>query len=133
MLGSHVSAYHFLKHSDARRLDPVKIVKSLAFQLAQKVPEFEAELFALDGEAVDTLRNTEDAFELLLRPMTAVREPMVIAIDALDEAEPMTEQEAGFDPTKHPVIPVANKVFSLVFYLAKRLPPNVRFIFTARP
>ena len=31
-----VTAYHFLKYSDARRLDPVKIIKSLAFQLAQR-------------------------------------------------------------------------------------------------
>ena len=132
-MGSRVSAHHFLKHSDARRLDPVKIVKSLAFQLARKVPLLEAALFALDGGAVDTLRKTEDAFEMLLRPMADIREPIMIVIDALDEADPMTEQEAGFDPTKHPVIPVANKALFLVSYLAKRLPLNVRFIFTARP
>ncbi len=29
-----VLAYHFLKYNDARRLDPVRIVQSLAFQLA---------------------------------------------------------------------------------------------------
>jgi hypothetical protein len=29
-------AFHFLKHDDARRLDPIRIVKSLAFQLAQQ-------------------------------------------------------------------------------------------------
>jgi hypothetical protein len=33
-LASCVSAHHFVKYSDARRLDPVRIVKSLAFQLA---------------------------------------------------------------------------------------------------
>jgi hypothetical protein len=32
--GSSITAYHFAKFSDARRLDPVRIVKSLAFQLA---------------------------------------------------------------------------------------------------
>jgi hypothetical protein len=112
---------------------PSRWSKSLAFQLARQVPQLQAALFALDGEAVDTLRKTEGAFEMLLRPMTAVREPIVIVIDAFDEADPMTEQEAGFDPTKHPVIPVANKAMFLVFYLANRLPLNVRFIFTARP
>ena len=29
-----ISAHHFLKHSDQRRLQPVRVVKSLAFQLA---------------------------------------------------------------------------------------------------
>ena len=32
--GGPITAYHFAKFSDARRLDPVRIVKSLAFQLA---------------------------------------------------------------------------------------------------
>ena len=133
VLGAHATAHHFLKHSDARRLDPVKMVKSLAFQLAPQLPELQAALFKLDGLKVATLRKTEDAVEMLLGPMTAVREPIVILIDALDEADPLTEQEAGFDPSKHPVIPVANKALFLVSYLAKRLPPNVRFVFTARP
>ena len=31
-----VSAYHLLKHSDQRRLEPVRIIKSLAFQLAAR-------------------------------------------------------------------------------------------------
>ena len=33
-----LSAYaaHFLKHNDQRRLEPVRIIKSLAFQLAKK-------------------------------------------------------------------------------------------------
>ncbi len=33
---SPVAAYHFAKFSDARRLDPVRIVKSLAYQLAMR-------------------------------------------------------------------------------------------------
>ena len=30
------AAVHFLKHNDQRRLEPVRIVKSLAFQLAKR-------------------------------------------------------------------------------------------------
>ena len=29
-------AAHFLKHNDQRRLEPVRIIKSMAFQLAKK-------------------------------------------------------------------------------------------------
>ena len=31
-----VAAVHFLKHNDQRRLEPVRIIKSLAFQLAKR-------------------------------------------------------------------------------------------------
>lgn len=31
-----VTAYHFLKHSDNRRTEPIRIIKSLAFQLAER-------------------------------------------------------------------------------------------------
>ena len=30
------AALHFLKHNDQRRLEPVRIIKSLAFQLAKR-------------------------------------------------------------------------------------------------
>ena len=35
-----VHAFHFCKHSDARRQDPVLIAKSLAYQLAMRFPAF---------------------------------------------------------------------------------------------
>jgi hypothetical protein len=34
--GLAAAAMHFLKHSDQRRLEPVRIIKSLAFQLAKR-------------------------------------------------------------------------------------------------
>jgi hypothetical protein len=67
--GGAAVAAHFLKHSDARRLDPVLMVKSLAFQLAQGRPELQEALFELQGQEVDKLVKAEDAFELLLRPL----------------------------------------------------------------
>jgi hypothetical protein len=35
-----VHAYHFCKHNDARRQDPVLIAKALAYQLAEQFPAF---------------------------------------------------------------------------------------------
>ncbi len=34
--GTVIAAVHFLKFSDQRRLEPVRIIKSLAFQLARR-------------------------------------------------------------------------------------------------
>ncbi len=35
-LRERFAAYHFFKYSDARRQDPVQVIKSLAFQLASR-------------------------------------------------------------------------------------------------
>jgi len=128
-----VTAYHFLKYSDARRLDPVAIVKSIAFQLALRLPDFAKALFEIDVIKVEKLTKAEDAFELLLGLLADFSSPIVILIDALDEADPANQQEASFDPSKHFVAPVANKALLLITACLAKLPPNVRFIFTARP
>jgi len=135
----YLTACHFNKHSDARRLDPVRIIKSIAFQLALSIPDLAFKLLELDGLLIDKINKPEDAYRLLLQPFasfigqqsTTIRSP-VILLDALDEADPAHEQESGFDPSKHPVIPVANKVLSLLTALLAKLPVQVRFILTAR-
>ena len=38
-LKDRITAHHFLKHNDQRRLEPVRIIKSLAFQLAFRCGE----------------------------------------------------------------------------------------------
>lgn len=126
-------AYHFLKHNDERRLDPVRMAKSLAFQLARQLPEYRAALLALDGQVVDKLTKVNDACAMLLNPLMRVRGPVAILVDALDEADPAVEQETGFDPTKHPVIPAGNRALRLITAFFAKLPPNFRFFFTARP
>jgi hypothetical protein len=67
------TALHFLKHNDARRLDPVRIVESLAFQLGLRLPDLRERLFALDGAAVASLRKDEEAFQLLLGKSARVK------------------------------------------------------------
>jgi hypothetical protein len=127
----HAAAHHFLKHSDARRLDPVRLVKSLAFQLAVQIPRLREVLFQLDVNKMDRLSSAEEAFELLLRGPLG-EQPVVLLIDALDEADPAAEQEAGFDPLTAPVIPLANKALCLILGCLAKL-PGARFVFTARP
>ncbi|PNH10392.1 putative serine/threonine-protein kinase [Tetrabaena socialis] len=51
LAGAHkpvVHAYHFCKYSDVRRSSPVRIVKTLAYQLAQKLPLLRSYYAGLD-------------------------------------------------------------------------------------
>ncbi|KAG2439063.1 hypothetical protein HYH02_006590 [Chlamydomonas schloesseri] len=153
---SCVTAYHFLKHSDARTLEPLAIVKSLAFQLAERLPAVREALLGLDVNKVDALRDAEAAFALLLEGPLAraaagmgAGESIIILLDALDEADPPQAEAAaaaaaaggangGNNAAPPPVAacPVAcgNAVLTLLTsLLAPRLPGCVRFIVTTRP
>ncbi|KXZ42624.1 hypothetical protein GPECTOR_129g554 [Gonium pectorale] len=107
-----VTAYHFAKYNDARRLDPVRIIKSLAFQLALKLPAVRDCLLKLDAGVVSQMTDEAAAFEaLLMKPLQAHQaaeaaaeaaevadaagkaqapgpRPVILLIDALDEADP---------------------------------------------
>jgi hypothetical protein len=130
------SAHHFVKFSDARRLDPVRIVKSIVFQLAQRCDALQQELFALDAAVVDQLKSLEEACELLLPCVAATMatEPAVILIDALDEGDPPEQQRADFDSRTAGIAPAGNLALRLlVGFLVKQLPLNFRFVVTTRP
>ncbi|KXZ53022.1 hypothetical protein GPECTOR_8g39 [Gonium pectorale] len=92
--GGVVSAHHFVKYNDARRLEPVRVIKSLAYQLAERLPSVSQMLLSLDVAGVATLADSEDAFEQLLRRPLAAHfaaedaAPVVLLLDALDEADP---------------------------------------------
>ncbi|KXZ51639.1 hypothetical protein GPECTOR_12g603 [Gonium pectorale] len=105
-----VCAHHFCKAADRRRQEPLRVIKSLAFQLAVRLPAVRDAVLALDPSAVTRLREEqlESAFEaLLLRPLEhlAAAQPqesggqqpgqVVLLIDALDEADPPEEQRPG--------------------------------------
>ncbi|KAG2489801.1 hypothetical protein HYH03_011750 [Edaphochlamys debaryana] len=110
-----ISAFHFLKYNDQRRLDPVRIVKSLAFQLASRFPAYAEAILALDVVAVAQLSDVEEAFVMLLlgplqelakhaeaqaqaqaqgqaQPPGPLPAQLVLLLDALDEADPLGEQ-----------------------------------------
>ena len=124
-----IAAAHFLRYSDAKMLDPVKMVKSLAYQLAQQLPDYAKAILDLDALTLDQLTSFEEAFELLLAPLPKT-ETIFILIDALDESDPLQQQLAGNEETFKPV---ANRaVYALISLLIPKL-LNVRFIFTTRP
>jgi len=131
-----VSAIHFLKHSDQRRLDAVAMLKSFAFQLGLRLSKAQDWLGKLDSVEIDRLNNADQAFDLLFGPdfvAACEGQPVVFLIDALDEADPPEQQRSGFDPAKDGVEAVGNKAIHLLVTRFNKLPPNFRFIFTARP
>ena len=131
-----VSATHLIKFSDQRRLEPIAMLKSLVFQIAQRVEAVRDLVFGLDVRRVDTLRDLEAAWallrECLVKGCSGLGQ-VVVLIDALDEGDPPEQQRADFDATEVGIVPVGNKALQvLVNYLAE-LPPNFRFIVTTRP
>ncbi|GIL88536.1 hypothetical protein Vretifemale_16496, partial [Volvox reticuliferus] len=147
-------AYHFLKYNDQRRLDPVRIIKTIAFQLASRVPSVCSALLDLDVAAVAQLNDVDRAFEmLLLRPLQGVTTPVLVILDALDEAEPVPFATpagggggdapgggggGGGPAPKSPAansFPVicGNRALQLLTKHLQRLPPAVRFFVTTRP
>jgi len=138
------AAAHFLKFSDARRLDTVKIVKFFAFQLARQIPTFSDALLQLSAIDVERLTDFEEAFDLLLSKLPkVVDKPVFILIDAVDEADPIELQlggsdklvtQPGSDKVQSYVKPCGNRtVYMLSSCLAPRLPKNFKFILTTRP
>lgn len=126
-----IAAAHFLRYSDAKRLDPVGMIKSLAFQLAQRLPDFAKLILDLDALTLDQLTSFERAFEMLLASLSEIKSPIFILIDALDESDPLEQQQAGSKKIFKPVANRAMYVFSSL--LIPKLPTTVRFIFTTRP
>lgn len=105
------------------------MMKSLAFQLALKLPEFTKGILSLDALTLDELTSFEKAFDMLLTCLPTT--PIFILIDALDEADPLQLQQAGSDKVNFK--PVANRIlYALTSLLIPNL-PSIRFIFTTRP
>ena len=107
---------HFLTHNDEARLDPVRIVKSLAFQLAHQLPAVAEHILGLDVKEVDQLRDMDVAYKLLIqRAVTRMEDQkVIILIDALDEGDPDEQQRAGYDRSKG-FKPVGNKVTGCLY------------------
>ena len=90
-----VAAMHFCRHDDERKRDPRYMLRSLAFQLAERVPAYRAALEAkqLTKDALDECKGAKSLFGLLFKElMEGLEAPedgtrLVILIDALDECE----------------------------------------------
>lgn len=154
ILPGAVHAYHFFKHSDARRLEPMRVIKSLAFQLALRLPAVREKLLQLNAGEVSQMTDTGTAFDSLLQqPLLAHAEAgstsqVVLLLDSLDEADPPpaalpggpSDPESGSrsplqQQEERPRAPAicSNKAFQLLAAYLKTLPRFVRFVLSARP
>jgi hypothetical protein len=83
-------AHHFCKASDVRRQDAGEVIRSLAYQLAMRLPHFGDALLALEQADVEALSDPARAWELLLKQPLRLpelrRTRVVLLFDALDEA-----------------------------------------------
>ena len=100
-LPTSLTAVHFLKQTDRRRQDPVSIIKSLCFQLAQQLPGLPQRLFDL-GAQLDQLHSMDECCNMLLPLVVdaANGRDTVILIDALDEADPPEQLRPDWDASK---------------------------------
>ncbi|KAG2452669.1 hypothetical protein HYH02_002902 [Chlamydomonas schloesseri] len=89
-----VCGYHFLKYNDQRRLDAVNIIKSLAFQLAIRLPVVR-DLIYHQSAMVPHLLDPRTAFEaLLLNPLRWYEHMLQSAKDAAMERAKLTAKAA---------------------------------------
>ena len=100
-----------MKHNDETRLDPVRILKSFAFQLALQLPAIADYIVGLDVKEVNELKNMDDAYNLLLKGAVEIikDKQVIIVIDALDEGDPQ-EQQRDYGDKSQGFEPVGNKV-----------------------
>ena len=98
---------------------------------ARSIEKVAERLFQLDAAEVAGLVDTQRAFEMLLQaPLQDVSQPIVLVIDALDEADPPEQLVEGF---KGNVKACGNRTLQLVLKHLVHLPESVRFVFTTRP
>ncbi|GLC68303.1 hypothetical protein PLESTF_000673900 [Pleodorina starrii] len=98
--GGVVAAHHFVRFGDRRRQEPLRIVKSLAYQLAEGLPLMANYVLQLDAAEVAQMPpDGAAAFEeLLLRPLSsglAAAGQVVLLLDGLDEADPPLSTSAS--------------------------------------
>lgn len=125
--GDAVVAVHLCRSDDDQSRDPVAVVKSIAAQLAQAVPEYR-EALARDLEAVRTKVDDPKASArsllrcLVVEPLRTLKPPTtskLIVIDGLDECE----RDGGENP-----------LLDLVTGgLGRSLPPWIGVLVTSRP
>jgi len=85
-----IQAVHFCRYNDNERANPKRAIMSIAYYLSTQITEYKEQLFNLQD--IDALieKSTERLFEyLIVEPLCKITydgDPIVIVIDALDEA-----------------------------------------------
>lgn len=87
---TEISSWHLCQHSNSITSDPRRCVMSLAYFLSTHLPDYKEVLIHLDLEDITNNQNTAAIFQqLLINPLRQLKKrekPIVILIDALDEA-----------------------------------------------
>ena len=119
---SNVIAAHFIEYNKSDRKDPKRIITSLAFQIATRLPDYRKFLMGLPE--LDRLgeKSAAELFSyLLVEPLNQTieggRERYAIIIDALDEAS----DDAN------------NSIVDIIAQETAKLPQWMTFIITSRP
>jgi hypothetical protein len=104
---------HFCRHDEAARQDPMRMVMSLAYQMAQRIPEYAAQLkstvpavFGVDGRAAESSNALDIWKSLIIEPLHACKDALdadrhtagrkfVLLVDALDEASSDPSHKSG--------------------------------------
>lgn len=85
-----VQAVHFCRFNDNERANPKRAIMSIAYYLSTQIPEYRYQLMELQDLGSLIEKSTERLFEyLIVEPLCRVSydgDPVVIVIDALDEA-----------------------------------------------
>ena len=92
----NIIAHHFCRHDDSRKRDPKHVLKSIAYQLAERIPEYCEKLnkINLTGDMLTDFNITALFDKILREPLVNVERPydfkskrQIILIDALDECD----------------------------------------------
>ena len=128
--GILVAAHHFCHHDTAETLNPVTFVRSIGAQLAAALPKYRAAVDA-DGRAQrwfnDAAVDPASAFEqAIVGPLNKIEppaQPLLLVVDALDEA---LDFDLGTGGGRAPTI------VRMLAERAGRLPPWLRVLATSR-
>jgi WD40 repeat protein len=117
-----IAAFHACRYGNSDRINPRKALTSLAYQLSTQLPDYQQRLNSLNLDALKGEANARALFErLFVDPLggdlAAPDRPLVILIDALDEAT-----DKG-----------RNDLASIIGTELSRTPPWLRLIVTSRP
>jgi len=115
-----VAALHLCKFGHAQKSDPRSVVTSMVYQLSTQLPEYEARLANMDVERLAKDDGATMFDNLLVQPLaklTRPNRPIVILIDALDEA---TGNER-------------NVLADFIAAEFPKTPPWLRLVITSRP
>ncbi len=116
-----ILAYHLCKATDDDKSNPARAVLSIAYQIAQHLPEYERALQSLELET-EWVKNALTLFHnLILRPLRTSSPqpdgPRIVIIDAIDEA------------TRNG----RNEIAALIADSWEDMPAWLRLIITSRP